>query len=178
MKGYCSREEPRYSANASVTNSSSGLQPRVDLEIRGIAVVVLAPVRARIIPIAPRQVNRPLALKELHTKPLTDVPRDVAVHEPSAWVVGREREHDPALAGQEGDVATRWVGEVEVAHVGGLVEDAGASAEDVEVVAVEVDRVRDGDFGAVGLLDDPVGPLRWGVSLMLLAANGATEGLR
>lgn len=63
------------------------------------------------------------------------MPRDMAMHQPSARVVRRKSEHDPATTGEEGDVAARRVVEVEVGRIGLLVEDAAAGAEDEEIVA-------------------------------------------
>ncbi|TKW55332.1 hypothetical protein CTA1_12764 [Colletotrichum tanaceti] len=91
-------------------------------------------------------------LDELHREALGGVPADVAVHQPGARVV-RVPGHDEVAGGrQHGGVAAGRVVRLErhVARVGPL-----ALGEDPEVVAVQVDGVRDGEGG----LDDEVDPL-------------------
>nr|POE87368.1 hypothetical protein CFP56_29957 [Quercus suber] len=107
--------------------------------------------------------DRARGLEELHRESFVRVPRDVAVHEPGARVVGLEGEGEPAAGGQHGDVAARWVVVVQGLGVGRL-PGRGAGAEDEEVVAVQVDGVRhvDGEGRAGGLLDHPVRPLAFG----------------
>ena len=70
---------------------------------------VIIPVGAGGLPGGVGEVDGAHALEELHAKALTDVPRDVAVHEPGARVVGLERQCEPAAGGQERDVAPRRV---------------------------------------------------------------------
>lgn len=79
----------------------------------------------------------------------------MAMHQPGARVVGGEGEDQVAARRQGGHVAARGVGEGEAGRR--AVPDAGAGLEDVEVVAVEVDGVGNGDGGVV--LDPPVVPL-------------------
>lgn len=69
------------------------------------------------------------------------MPGNVAVDEPSAWVVELEGEGEVAVAGQGSDVTARGVGEVEL----GGAFDVGACGlgYDPEVVAVEVDGVEE-----------------------------------
>lgn len=99
--------------------------------------------------------NLLLALDKLQPEALSDVERDVAVHEPDARVVALKGEHEVALARQRGRVAAdRVVGaqrrqRAVPGRVGGL-------GEHVEVVPVEVDGVREEGGGVVVLLDDPV----------------------
>ena len=94
------------------------------------------------------------ALKELHRQTALDVPRDVAVHEPGAWVVGHEADNGVALRGQHGGVTTRWAVKVERADQAGR-EGTGTLAEDGEVMAVQMHWVRDEEL----VLDDEVDPL-------------------
>ena len=98
------------------------------------------------------------------------------MHQPRPRVVRRERDRKPPAAGQEGDVAARRVLPREACGRGLGVELPVAAAEDVEVVAVEVDWVRDRDGGAGWLLDDPVGPLR--VLLGVVQGRGKGGGRR
>lgn len=81
------------------------LQTRVLLRVRRTLVPVVVPIRARLLPVGVTECDFTLALKELDTKTLGHVPRDVAVHEPGARVVGGESNDQPAATGQEGDVA-------------------------------------------------------------------------
>lgn len=80
------------------------------------------------------------------------MPRDVAVQEPDARVVGFESDGDVAGAGEEGNVSTGRVVVVEhaVCEVG-FVEGDGLLGENHEVVAVEM------DLGLISL-----GVLVWG----------------
>lgn len=93
-----------------------------------------------------------LALNDLHSETLISVPRDVAVDEPCTWVIGDETNGGPTVAGKHDNVTTGGVGGGEG---GGVVVGAGASAQDPEVVTVEVDGV---GLGKVGL-DDHGDPL-------------------
>lgn len=94
-------------------------------------------------------------LEELCAQPQPNVPRDMAMHKPRAGIVRDERDDQVARCRQHSDVPARRVLVLEGL---GIVEDAGAGAEDVEVVAVQVDRVRDGRGDGRHGLDDPVGP--------------------
>lgn len=69
------------------------------------------------------------------------MPGNVAVDEPSAWVVELEGDGEVAVAGQGGDVTAGWVGEVELA--GAFDVGACGLGDDPEVVAVEVDGVEE-----------------------------------
>jgi hypothetical protein len=75
----------------------------------------------------PGQRDTLLRLQELDTKALTDVPCDMAMHEPCAWIVGRECYHDPTTTRQESDIATRWVLEVESSGICINIEDTCTS---------------------------------------------------
>jgi hypothetical protein len=102
--------------------------------------------------------NRTLLLDELQRKSHGHVPANMAMGQPHAGVVGDEREHQPAGGGQERGIATGRVGEVEGRR---RVEGAESFGEDPEVVAVEMDRVRERD----GRLDDDVDHLLGGGEL-------------
>lgn len=80
-----------------------------------------------------------LALHHLHGEALIGVPRNVAVHDPGARVVGVPGKRSPAVGRQHSDVATRGVDQRQIGRC--FVVGAGAGAENPEVVAVEVDRV-------------------------------------
>jgi hypothetical protein len=58
------------------------------------------------------------------------------------------------------DLAAQRVRKGEIRGIG--IEDVGSDADDVEVVAIEVDGVRDGDEVAEDGLEDPEGPLKIG----------------
>ena len=77
-------------------------------------------------------------LNELKSQSFSDVPRDVAMHEPGAGVVGLERNHRPARADEHSDVSTGGVLEVEGAEVRDWVECAVALPQYRKVVAVQV----------------------------------------
>lgn len=84
----------------------------------------------------------------------------MTVHQPHAGIIRREGEHEPAAAGHGGGVAAGRGGEVErsVGGRGWVCGELPASlAEDEEVVAVQVDGVRDWR-ASCELLDDPVVP--------------------
>jgi len=106
---------------------NSTLQARVSLGPNGV-LPVLVPVGAGGLPGGVGKVDGALALEELHTEALADVPRDVAVHEPGTRVVGLERQREPAAAGQERDVAPRRVVVRQRAGGGADVERARARA--------------------------------------------------
>lgn len=80
----------------------------------------------------------------------------MAVHEPGARVVGFEGKDEVARAGKGGRISTDGVVCFERGDVAGPV--ACALSEDVEVVAVKVDGVRD-RRGIWGGLNYPVLPL-------------------
>jgi hypothetical protein len=85
---------------------------------------------------------------------------NVTVHQPSAGIIILEGNHQPTKCGQGGDIAARGILEVEDARVR---EATVACAQEREVVAVQVDRVRHADVAAESNsrrgLDDPVCPL-------------------
>lgn len=77
----------------------------------------------------------------------------MAMHQPSARIIGDETNDEPAASGKHRDIAAGRIGELQ--RTGGLVEDTSAGAEDVEVMAVKMDWVRDlSDVVGCGL-DDP-----------------------
>ena len=82
------------------------------------------------------------------------------MHQPGARVIGWKGKNQPPKRREDGDVAARGVLEVQHSWIR---KGAGAGAEDGEVVAVQVDRVRhadvDAESDAWGGLDDPVCPL-------------------
>lgn len=84
----------------------------------------------------------------------------MAMHQPGARVIHREGDGEPAASGQDGGVAAGGILEGEAAGAGGFVEYARAAAEDVEVVTVEMDGVRNRDPSVQRLLNDPIAPLR------------------
>jgi hypothetical protein len=95
------------------------------------------------------------SLHELDAKPLREMERNMAVHEPQAWIVRFEGQHEIPLDGQCRRVAARGVVHLEDGDVAvpGLV---GLLSENVKVVAVEMDGVRDrGEVRRI-LLDHPV----------------------
>lgn len=156
------------------TPEQQNLQARILLRICWTAVPVLVPVLACSIPVCTRELDLVLALEKLDAETLRDVPSDMAVHEPGARVVGREGEYDPTAARQPGNIATVGVVEGEARCLGCWVENSGAGPEDVKVVAVEMQRVWDGNKSicASSLLNDPVRPLNrvsialiWGFSV-------------
>lgn len=90
------------------------------------------------------------------------------MHEPRTGVIGPESDQEPALGGEHGDVAAGRVVALEardvdcgIKHVAGLADGrhVGGAAEDQEIVAVQVDGMRERE-GAIGIvLDQPVLPL-------------------
>lgn len=81
--------------------------------------------------------NLRLALDELHGETLIGVPGNVAVHDPSTWVISDESNGSPSVLGKHDNVTTRAVGGLE----GAVVVGTGTCAEDPEVVTVKVERV-------------------------------------
>jgi hypothetical protein len=100
--------------------------------------------------------NLSLSFQKLNAQASRDVERDMAVHEPGARVVGFEGKHEVARAGEGGGIPTNGVVCFERGDVAGPV--ACALSEDVEIMAVKMDRVRDWR-GIWGGLDHPVLPL-------------------
>lgn len=118
------------------SNKRLELQARIVLLVESVLRVVV-PVRARALVLLGGRVGDLVGhLEELHAEALADVPRDVAVQQPGARVVGGEGDGEPAAAGQSRSVAAR--GSVPVQHGGAGVVDAAALADDEVVVAVEV----------------------------------------
>lgn len=71
------------------------------------------------------------------------MPSDMAMSDPRPRIIGLESHGEEAISGQSGDITSGWVIEVECCGVD--IEHAGFLGYDREVVAVEVDRVRDTD---------------------------------
>ena len=65
-----------------------------------------------------RQRNLVLCFEELYTQTLRDVPCNVAMHEPSTRVVGRECQNKPARSGQSGRIPARGIIEIELVDHG------------------------------------------------------------
>lgn len=93
--------------------------------------------------------------EELCRQAQSHVPGDMTVHEPGAGVVRDEGQHEVPAGGEHGDITARRVLVIECLAV---VEDARARTEDVEVVAVQVDRMREGRCDGWDRLDDPIRP--------------------
>lgn len=81
---------------------------------------------------------------------------DVAVQQPCARVVDSERDGKPATTGQSSGVSAWRVVKFQFGVRG---PDADTSAKHVEVMAVEMNRVRNWNCGAWAFLDNPVRPL-------------------
>jgi hypothetical protein len=79
-------------------------------------------------------------LNKLHPQACSDMERDVAVHEPSARVVGLEGEHEIAASGQRGRVASDGVGRLQARNVA-CPWCVFLLVQHPEVVAVQVDGV-------------------------------------
>lgn len=134
---------------------------RISLDI-AIGIVVLPPSRPLLAAIRHR-ICTPLdvvhALHKLHTEALRRVERDVAVHQPHAWVVRLEGDDNVTLPWQRDCVTTDRVVGREARSVA-IPDAAVLHFEEVEVMAVEMNGVRDsGEVGGI-LLDDPVLELR------------------
>lgn len=111
----------------------------------------LLPPRTRLakdLPLPRADPNRVFTLDKLQREALAGVPRDVAVQEPGARVVQAERDGEVAVGGQDGRVAPGRVGRVE--GVGASVPGSALLRQEPEVVAVQVDGVRDAG-GRAGL---------------------------
>jgi hypothetical protein len=89
------------------------------------------------------------------------VPRDVAVHKPGARVIRLKGDNDPPASREHGNVPARGVLAAKAVDVPRLVENVARlgerggvrrAAEDHEVVAVQVEGVREGE--AVGVVLD------------------------
>ena len=98
------------------------LQPRITLRINRSTSNILLPIRARIDHraangIQPR--NQTRALQELNAQPLAHMPRDVAMQQPRARIVGLERNDQPPRRRQRRDVPAHWVFEVQRAELRG-----------------------------------------------------------
>lgn len=113
----------------------------------------LLPPRTRIakdIPLPRADRNSLSTLDKLEREALAGVPGDVAVQEPRARVVQAERDGEVAVGGENGGVAPGRVGRVEKG-VGASVPGSALLRQEPEVVAVQVDGVRDAG-GRAGLL--------------------------
>jgi hypothetical protein len=116
------------------------------------------------------------ALEELNAKSSGDVEWDMAMHEPGAWVVGLECKHEVAACRESSSVTTDRVVSFEARNVAAPF-GVFSLVEDVEVVAVEMDRVGKRRGGSVVLLDDPVLPLFLGrVSICSKRKGSLHEG--
>ena len=82
----------------------------------------------------------------------------MTMHEPSSRVVCWESNHKPATSGKHSDVPSGRVVEVQSAD-GRVTKSAAPSAQDIEIVAMEMDRMGNINDTANGLLNHPVGPL-------------------
>lgn len=85
--------------------------------------------------------NRQGVLDNLHAEALGQMPSDVAVHEPDAWVVAEKRQQHETVTRQHTGVTPRRVEEVGDG-VGSVVRPT-ALCQDVEVMTVQVDGVRE-----------------------------------
>lgn len=104
-------------------------------------------------------------LDQLEGKSLRCVPTDVAVHQPSSWVVGLESNDQVTGSWKHGDITSWRVGGGESS--GGRVS-SGILCEDIEVVTVEMDWMWDG----LGSLDDEVDPFIGSVELNDVGVGG------
>lgn len=151
------------------------LQARVVLWVEACRVVVLPALAGGLKLLELHRVgDLVLALEELHAETHADMPGDVAMHEPRAWVVRLEGDHHPAAGRKHGDISADRVVEVEVGVSSGCIrsgavgdwrvaveEGAVTNAEEEEVVTVKVDRMGE----EVVVLNDPPGPFVLGVEL-------------
>lgn len=146
----------RYAKRTKSPSLAATSQSRIVLLVVRRTNVIFPSAALVVVVVRARQHHRVGRLQELHAQALADVPRDVAVHEPGARVVGVESDGEPTRGRHGSGVAARRRVEVERARLAGVV-GAAAGAEDEEVVAVQVDGVRRG-WQAVELLDEPVVP--------------------
>jgi len=98
------------------------LQPRIILQVYGVVVVVVVPLRARCMPRGVGSSDGVGALEELHSQTFTNVPSDMTVHQPGTWIVRWEANYQPTTARQDSGVATRWIVPVQGCRAGGLVK--------------------------------------------------------
>ena len=145
---------------------------RVIREVRPPSVAVV--VERLLIRIADAVLEILRPLEELVRQAARHVPGNMAVHQPRARVVGAESDEQPALGGKHGDVAPGRVvalqaGDVHgrVEHIAGLADGGhvGRPAEDEEVVAVQMDGMRQAERAVGVVLDEPVLPLVDAVNL-------------
>ena len=101
------------------------------------------------------------ALEELNTETGSHVEGDVAVHQPRSGIIGLEGENKVASGGEVGCVTANGVVGLEAGDVA-IPDCVLLLIQNVEVVAVEMDRMRQWWRSVVGgvLLDDPVLPLQ------------------
>lgn len=95
-------------------------------------------------------------LRELPAQNLADMPQNVAKNEPRTRVVCREAHDEVAACGQYASVSTDGVIELEIRLA--TIPDAVALANDMEVVAVNLDLVRQIHRITLYGLDRPKGP--------------------
>lgn len=82
----------------------------------------------------------------------------MAMHDPCAGVVGLESNDEPATGVKHSDISTSRVVVIQIGEVV-LCEVSYTSAQDVEVVSMKMDRMRDVDRRcSCDLLNDPVIP--------------------
>lgn len=82
----------------------------------------------------------------------------MAMHDPCAGIVSLEGNDEPATGVKHSDVPTSRIVVVQIGEVV-LCEVSNASTQDVEVVSMKVDRMRDVDRRrACDFLDDPIIP--------------------
>jgi len=74
----------------------------------------------------------------------------MAMHKPGPWIIRNEGNDQVAACREHGYVPTRWVGEVKRGGCGGS-KRSGIGAEEVEIMAVEMDGV----CYSAGVLDYP-----------------------
>ena len=104
-----------------------------------------------------RSLDLGLAFQELDAKTSGNMEGNVAVHEPCTWVVRLESKDQVAIRGKISRIAADGVVGLQSGNV--TVPDCVLFlAEDVEVMAVKVDGVRQRWVAAI-LLDDPILPL-------------------
>lgn len=79
------------------------------------------------------------ALHELHAQSLRCVEGDVAVHDPHTWVICRECNEEVTVGGEGSGITTQGVLERQAASA--AIPSSGTRANNIEIVAVEMDRM-------------------------------------
>jgi len=98
------------------------LQPRVILQVYGVVVVITVPLRTSCMPGGVWSSNGVGALEELHSQTFTNMPSDMAVHQPGTWIVRWEGNYQPSITRQDSSVAAWWVVPVQGCRAGSLVK--------------------------------------------------------